>query len=74
MKFLLQSFGKRNKINNINSTLERLKKFTKKINHEMNCQIKNEDEKIKFINNNLNSLIKALYIFFNLLFKNHLLF
>ena len=55
MKFLLQSFGKRNKINNINSTLERLKKFIKKINHEMNCQIKNEDEKIKFINNNLNS-------------------
>ena len=60
MKFLLQSFGKRNKINNINSTLERLKKFTKKINHEMNCQIKNEDEKIKFINNNFEFFNKSI--------------
>lgn len=64
MKFLLQSFGKRNKINNINSTLERLKKFTKKINHEMNCQIKNEDEKIKFINNNFEFFNKSIIYFF----------
>ena len=64
MKFLLQSFGKRNKINNINSTLERLKKFIKKINHEMNCQIKNEDEKIKFINNNFEFFNKSIIYFF----------
>ena len=64
MKFLLQSFGKRNKINNINSTLERLKKFTKKINHKMNCRIKNEDEKIKFINNNFEFFNKSIIYFF----------
>ena len=68
MKFLLQSFGKRNKINNINSTLERLKKFTKKINHEMNCQIKNEDEKIKFINNNFEFFNKSIIYFFLFIF------
>ena len=30
MKFLLQTFGKRNKIHDINSALERLKKFPKR--------------------------------------------